>query len=228
MNDHRHVQAIAKSVLEDLAATIQPADTERTIAKRCVDRLHDAGITQTWYYDCPAYVLLGSRSCLSISGRDYVPADEVVGETNVVTVDLSPLYQEAWGDCARSFYVEEGNASLMPTRAEFVRGDQLLRKLHVFACERVHTEMTFEELHSLLAEAVVTHQFESIDFLGNFGHSIEKCLTDRKYIEAGNASRLSDVPYFTIEPHIRELGGNWGYKWEEIYTFGTDGRIHAI
>ncbi len=228
MDDYRHVQAIAKSVLNALGPTIEAADTERTIAARCVAMMRDHGIEDTWYYDCPAYVLLGSRSCLSISGRDYVPADELVGDVNVVTVDLSPLYRGAWGDCARTFYVEAGKATLTPRRAEFRRGHELLLALHALACDVVRPDTTFEQLHAVLTQPIVANQFESVDFLGNFGHSIATRLSDRIYVEAGNSARLGESRYFTIEPHIRELGGMWGYKLEEIYTFGEDGRIHAL
>src|SRR5690349_20681993 len=90
--EHRAVQRIARQVLADLAPTICASDTEFAIAQRAVASLRSRGIMETWYHNCPALVLLGSRSCLSISGRDYVPAQEPVGrETNLVTVDLSPM-----------------------------------------------------------------------------------------------------------------------------------------
>lgn len=228
MNAHRHVQTIARTVLADLGPTIQADDTEQTIVARCVAMMRDLGITQTWYYDCPAYVLLGSRSCLSISGRDYLPADEPVGDENVVTVDLSPLYGEAWGDCARTYYVEEGTATQSPARDEFRRGHDLLQALHAVAGEAAHPGMTFAELHALLSQQISANQFESIDFLGNFGHSIVTRLCDRIYLEASNTTRLGDVSCFTIEPHIRELGGTWGYKWEEIYLFNQAGQLRRL
>lgn len=105
---HREVQAVAKKVLAALGSTINPLDTERTIAERATAMLAREGVTDTWYYECPALVLLGSRSRLSISGREYVPNEEEVGFFNLVTVDLSPLRGDIWGDCARSFFIEEG------------------------------------------------------------------------------------------------------------------------
>jgi hypothetical protein len=91
IEEHRGIQGIAKTVLSELGGTIGPADTERTISDRAANLLAGHGITETWYYECPAFVLLGSRSCLSISGRDYRPSDERVGSTNMITVDLSPM-----------------------------------------------------------------------------------------------------------------------------------------
>jgi hypothetical protein len=84
-----------------IAGTITANSSERTIADTAKSLLKDSGLVDTWYYDCPAFVLLGSRSCLSMSGRDYVPADEPVGTENLVTIDLSPRVGGVWGDYAR-------------------------------------------------------------------------------------------------------------------------------
>ena len=46
----------------------------------------------------------------------------------------------------------------------------------------------------------------NLDFLGNQGHSIEKNQEDRVYIEKGNRKKLSEVSYFTFEPHIARKG----------------------
>lgn len=228
MNAQQQVQAIAKSVLKRLGPSLIPEDTERTIAERAWQLLGEEGIERTWYYNCPAFVLLGSRSCLSISGRDYVPAEEAIGSTNMVTVDLSPLWQDTWGDCARPFYIEEGRFVATPTRPDFQRGQAELDRLHALVQTKARPQMTFEELHGLLGEHVKANGFESIDFLGNFGHSIEKDVDDRIYVEAGNQTPLGEVSYFTVEPHIREVGDVWGFKWEEIYTFGVDGIAYPI
>ena len=90
------------------------------------------GITKTWYYACPALVLLGSRSCLSISGKVYEPSDEKVGSENLVTIDLSPLSNKIWGDCSRSFVVESGKVKSEGEikNQEFVEGLKVERELH--------------------------------------------------------------------------------------------------
>lgn len=229
LEQHQHVQSIAKSVLAALRASIVPADTERSIAERAVAMLSEHGITETWYYSCPAFVLLGSRSCLSISGQHYAPSDnETVGETNLVTVDISPLFGDAWGDCARSFYIEYGRSVDEPSLPEFQRGKQVMSNLHESMQRFVTAATTFEHLHAFTSRQIRESGFESIDFLGNFGHSIVTRLDDRIYIEAGNSTRLSDVELFTFEPHIRELGGRWGFKHENIFAVSQGGSVVEI
>lgn len=221
-DEHRKVQAIAKLVLNELADTINPHDSERSIAQRAKAMLERHGVTDTWYYDCPAFVLLGSRSCLPISGRDYEPEDEKVGKTNLVTVDLSPSIKGVWGDCARSFYIENGRCSLTPTISEFTNGFELERTLHQRLIAFASPEKTFAELHSLANQIIVGAGFENLDFLGNVGHSIETIREKRQYIEASNNSQLGSVNFFTFESHIRAVNGTWGFKHENIYYFAGD------
>ena len=46
---------------------------------------------------------------------------------------------------------------------------------------------------------------------------------DRVYIEKGNMTKLSDVKYFTFEPHIAFPNSKYGYKKENIYYFDENG-----
>ena len=105
---YKKAQDAAKKVHAALGEFIDSESTERSIAAKSKELLSAQGVTDTWYHEVPAFVLLGSRSCLSISGREYRPSEEKVGQTNLVTVDLSPMLGVAWGDCARSYCVEKG------------------------------------------------------------------------------------------------------------------------
>lgn len=228
LTPYSQVQAAAKAVLSVLGKTITPSDTERSIAERATALLRGHGITETWYYNCPAFVLLGSRSCLSVSGRDYVPAGEPVGMNNLVTVDLSPLRNGVWGDCARSFVIEQGRWMSAPETDEFALGLEVERSLHRAMRAFVTPATTFEELYRFGNAEIERLGFENLDFLGNLGHSIVTRCEDRQYIEPGNAVPLGSVPFFTFEPHIRKINGTWGFKHEEIYYFDAEQRLHVL
>jgi Xaa-Pro aminopeptidase len=225
MEAHRTVQAAAKRVLAALTSFVGPLETERSIARRAMELLAAEGITETWYYDCPAYVLAGSRSCLSISGREYEPADEPVGDDGLVTVDLSLMRRGVWGDCARSFYVENGRCVAHPQKLEFVAGATLERGLHEKLLRDSTRSTTCGEACSAALELIRQCGYECLDFLGNVGHSIETAPADRVYLEPGNMRPLGDLGLFTFEPHIRKVGGRWGFKHENIYYFNDDGRL---
>ena len=225
---HRALQRIARQVLADLAPTIGPLDTESSIAGRAVERLRCQGVTETWYHNCPALVLLGSRSCLSISGRDYTSAHESVGQTNLVTIDLSPMRGAARGDCARSFFVEHGRVTDAPASEEFSRGKAFLESLHAAMPEFVSASTTFHELFDWTNARIAAAAFENLDFRHNIGHSLAVEGEPRRFIEAGNHARLADAPFFTFEPHVRLVGGRWGFKHENIFFFDSAGRLEEL
>jgi len=226
--EHREVQNAAKTVLASLASRISATDTEESIAESTYLELCDLGFSDTWYYNCPAFVLSGSRSCLSISGREYVPSRDPIGQFNLVTVDLSPMRNSRWGDCARSFCIESGKATSAPVALELASGMQFLESLHAEMRQTVRPEMEFHELFDWTNNRIKVGGFENLDFLGNVGHSIATRREDRQYIEVRNSRRLHEVPFFTFEPHVREIGGRWGFKHENIFFFNHDGRLEEL
>lgn len=214
----RVVQRQAKRALSKLAETIDSQSTERSIVEAAVRLLRAEGLTQTWYYDCPALVLLGTRSRLSASGRTYQPADEPVGECNLVTVDVSPRVGDVWGDAARSYCVERGRCVERPERPEFRDGLATLDRLHAEVREFVTERTTFEQLFEFANRRIRDAGYVNLDFMGNVGHDLPTRRDRRSYVEAGNRRRLADTDGFTFEPHVARPDGRWGFKREEIYV----------
>jgi Xaa-Pro aminopeptidase len=225
---HRKVQDAAKAVLRELAEDIGPEDTEQSIAGRAASALYRHGIRETWYYDCPALVLLGSRSCESASGRHYRPGLERVGQTNLVTIDLSPSHMHHWGDCARSFPVEQGRVTFTPESPALLAGVSFLRRLQSAMRLFVTPRTTFHELAMWTAWQIEAGGFVNLDFRGNVGHSIATRREDRLYIEEGNHRSLGEVSFFTFEPHVRATGEGWGFKHEDIFFFDATGTVEGL
>lgn len=213
------IQQKAKQVISSIEEFITPDSTEETIAIKCVELLNSLGISRTWYHEVPAFVLLGSRSCLSISGRNYTPSNEKVGLRNLITIDLSPLYGDFWGDCARSIFVENGKVTSYPQDQEFIDGLTSEQELHMEFMKTICPELTFEEIFIEMNLKIQDMGYENLDFLKNVGHSIVKDKSERVYFEKGNKLKIKEVEYFTFEPHIRKKDGNWGFKYENIYYF---------
>ena len=92
-------------------------------------------------------------------------------------------------------------------------------KLHSEMTAFVNMETTFEELYYHINELILNEGFINLDFMGNLGHSIVKNKNERVYTEKGNIQKISDVKYFTFEPHISVPGSKYGYKRENIYYF---------
>lgn len=227
ITQHRVIQAIAKQVLAELGPTLIPTDSEQSIVLRAMRMLAEFGIRQTWYHNCPVRVLAGDRTCLSQSGRDYIPSTEEIGPKTLITVDLSPTEDGIWGDCARSLYIEDGLAARSPKSPEFLWGLQTLSQLHTRMQSFTTPDTTFDQLceftKSQMAELGCVH----LDFRGNIGHTIETELSRRDFIEPGNTRRLESAELFTFEPHIKAIDGRWGFKHEEIYYF-VNGKLEVL
>lgn len=86
----------------------------------------------------------------------------------------------------------------------------------------VTPDITFEQLYYYMNDYIRNNGYINLDFLGNLGHSIVKDKNDRIYIEKGNKKKLSEVDYFTFEPHITTKNSLYGYKKENIYFFEND------
>lgn len=225
---YSRIQYIARQVLRDLSTVISADSTEQSIATRAKELLVKYGVTETWYHDVPAFVLLGSRSCLSISGRDYIPATEPVGSLNLVTVDLSPCIDNIWGDYARSFMVENGRVVSNPKYDEFNEGVKMERHLHKEMQRYVTSQTTFSDLFEFGNRLITEHGWENLDFLQNLGHSIETKPEYRRFIDRDCLEQLGAVNYFTFEPHIRKRGTHWGFKHENIYYFDERGKVNEL
>ena len=146
--EYKKIQLIAKNVLDEIKNFIKPEISEKEIVEECKLLLKKHGIDETWYYDCPALVLLGSRSCLSVFGKNYVPSEEKVGKENLITIDLSPLKDGVWGDCSRSFVVEDGivKDECDIKNFDFLEGLRIERELHNHFIEFVKPGMSFEDV----------------------------------------------------------------------------------
>lgn len=228
INEHRRAQLAAKSVLAHLPGQITATDTEASIADKAHAMLRATGFSDTWYYQCPALVLLGSRSCLSVSGRDYRPGHEAVGLSNLVTVDLSPTSGPYWGDYARSFAVESGKVTGAPRMLAFKNGTHFLQRLHAEMLQTITPHTSFGELYDWANLRIRERGFVNLDYRGNVGHSIVADRDERQFIEADNPTELGEVPFFSFEPFVRLKGGHWGFKHEDIFFFNQAGKLEIL
>ena len=217
-----HVQNIALRVLRDIVPFIKSGNTERSIADICAQLLEDYGAQGCWYHDVPALVLVGERTTLSVSGTDYQPSDIVLEINDLVTIDLSPMVNGFWGDCARSYIVRSGNVRPPKKLSPLNHGIRTERKLHALMTEIATPETSMRELYILMNKSIENMGYTNLDFRGNLGHSIERHLDDRRYIEATSSTLLGDCELFTFEPHICLNNDTRGFKMENIYYFEND------
>jgi len=222
ISQYLQVQNIALRVLRDIVPWIKAGQTEGNVADECTRLLGQYGVRDCWYHNVPALVLVGERTTLSVSGTDYQPSETAIRTNDLVTVDLSPMVNGFWGDCARSYIVESGRVMPPDQSSALDYGVKTERALHALMKEFATPETSMQELYSFMNQSIEDLGYRNLDFRGNLGHSIEKHLDNRRYIEAGNQARLGDCDLFTFEPHICRTNDIWGFKMENIYHFEGD------
>lgn len=225
---YSRIQLAAKQTIEYIKKIIKPGMNLLEIRKFCEEKLLESGADSFWYWDVGAFVFAGDETCVSVSGKQYVTSDRVIGNNDIITIDLSPQVGNIWGDYARTIIVENGmvveNIGLIEN-PEWKSGLQMEEKLHAELLRFATKETTFEKLYYHMNEFIVENGFVNLDFMGNLGHSIVKTKGDRIYIEKENKTKIGDVKYFTFEPHIAFPDSKYGYKKENIYYFDEAGLI---
>lgn len=220
--NYKDVQQVAKNTISYLEDEIKQGMTVEHIIKLAEDYMLNSGIASFWYYGVGAFIFAGEDTILSVSGRNYVPSNRIIEQNDILTIDLSPQFQNIWGDYARTLIIENG---IVVKNHDFISNKELRdgliceNILHCRLFEIAKPYMTFEELYYLMNDQIKQLGYENLDFLSNLGHSIEADKNNRIYIEKGNKTKLSDVTVFTFEPHIRKSSSKYGFKMENIYCF---------
>lgn len=231
LENNRKAQRIASDTLDVLREMIVPGMCEKDIAELVSMMMTGKGSGPFWYHGLAALVLLGERSVMSLSARDYVPDDSTgLKDRDILTVDCSPTFGGEWGDYARTFFIEEGRAvrEKEVSDPEFRKGLDAELELHRFLVEELNPSLTYEEVYLALNRRIEELGFVNLDFHGNLGHSIEDDEKERICLETGNRTVIKEYGKpFTLEPHICIPGGSFGYKRENIYYIEGD-RIREL
>jgi Xaa-Pro aminopeptidase len=224
-------QNIARETVSELHGFVEVGMSEKEIEKKALELMIEKGSNSWWYHGIGAVVLLGKRSTASMPGREYHASEEnKVSEDDIITIDLAPTVDGFWGDYARTLFVENGLVAKedAPQTSLFRQGLEMELYLHNKLSEYATPKTTFEELFFKLNTEISNLGFENLDFKGNLGHTIEMNQADRVYIERGSKASLGVRKAFTFEPHIRQVGGSFGFKRENIYYFDDQGILQLL
>ncbi|MCW7471826.1 M24 family metallopeptidase, partial [Leptospira kanakyensis] len=208
----KEVQNIAKQTIEHIQLQTKEGMSEEDIKILAESFMLSNGIQRFWYYNVGAFVLAGNRSLLSISGKDYVPSKVKVKNGDIITIDLSPVLNNTWGDLARTFYIGKPNN-------EINEDLEFIKNLHKQFIEIYDQNSAISTIHKEIYNIILNNGFELLDFRKNFGHSIEEDINLRKWFDSNNNEKFSTLKFFTFEPHIKKKGSTYGIKHENIYYY---------
>ena len=229
LKKYAHAQLIARGTMDFITAFIREGVSAVDIKDAAETFMKARGTGSFWYYGIGAFVLVGEQTRTSISGREYCASNLKIKAEDLVTVDLSPEVDGFWGDLARTFAVQDGGvveASLSEVQ-EIADGIKTNIAFHDAMKRVIGPDTTFEEVYFKLNSIIEEAGYENLDFNRNLGHSIVKHIDDRIYIESGNKTKLKDAELFTFEPHIKKIGGKYGFKHENIYYF-DQGKLQTL
>lgn len=199
------MQNLNRETMKYLKKNITVGMSLPEIRNICEKFMLENGADSFWYWNVGAFVFSGDETTVSVSGRTYQTSERIIGNNDIITVDLSPQNNNVWGDYARTIIIENGKVIENTEdihNNEWKQGVQMEQYLHKLLIENVTVNMTFEELFYYINDIISEHGFINLDFAGNLGHSIVENKDDRIYIEKGNKAKLSEVKMFTFEPHI--------------------------
>ncbi|PKA22643.1 M24 family metallopeptidase [Leptospira levettii] len=216
----KEVQNIAKRTIEHIQSHTEEGMSEEDIKILAESFMLRNGINGFWYYNVGAFVLAGHRSQLSISGKEYVPSKVKVKNGEVITIDLSPVLNNTWGDYARTFYIGKSNDEINES-LEFIKS------LHMKFKKIYNQNSTISTIHKEIYYMILDNGFELLDFRNNFGHSIEENINLRKWFDSNNYEKFSNLKFFTFDPHIKKKGSTFGIKHENIYYYDGSNLIEV-
>lgn len=229
LQKYKKVQIISRETIKFLESFIKEGVSEKEIFDAAEKFMKQKGINSYWYYNAGAMVFVGKRTIISMSGKNYQPTDLKVQSEDLVTIDLAPEIDGFWSDFARSFVVVNGivgdaNMSKIP---EVTEGIKTEINIHEKFKGTIKTDMSLQEAYTKMNLFIDELGFENLDFKKNLGHSIEKNIDDRKYIEAGNNIKFKEIDLFTFEPHLKKKNGYYGVRLENIYYF-NNGKVEEL
>lgn len=228
--EYSQIQKVAKETIDYIKKVVCLGMNLLDIRSLCEDKMLSSGADSFWYWDIGAFVFSGDETIISVAGREYKTSDKIIGQNDIITIDLSPQKENIWGDYARTIIIEDGtvvDSAEDVKKKEWRRGLLMEQKLHNELFKFAKPQTTFEELYRHINQLILSEGFINLDFIGNLGHSIVKNKNDRIYTEDGNLAPLSSVSYFTFEPHISVPGSKYGYKMEDIYFF-SEGELKKL
>ena len=186
------MQNLNRETMKYLKKNITVGMSLPEIRNICEKFMLENGADSFWYWNVGAFVFSGDETTVSVSGRTYQTSERIIGNNDIITVDLSPQNNNVWGDYARTIIIENGKVIENTEdihNNEWKQGVQMEQYLHKLLIENVTVNMTFEELFYYINDIISEHGFINLDFAGNLGHSIVENKDDRIYIEKGNKAK---------------------------------------
>lgn len=84
------VQQIAKQTMSILKSEIKVGMSLRGLREFAESTMLELGATSFWYWNVGALIFSGKKTSMSVSGKHYRTAKQIIKDNDIITIDLSP------------------------------------------------------------------------------------------------------------------------------------------
>lgn len=227
LNQNDFIQKFQEMQKKTVAATrqvatqLKPGQSEKEIADTYYQTLKDAGFKDHWY---PALVYVGESTGLPISRRYHLPSKDVIlKENDIIMLDCTPLDGTVWSNWAETFVIGQDDffQNLVDSSQEIVN------KTYEYTKSEARN---IQDIYEFSMELINKSRFNSLDPMGDVGHSIFQVPEGQTVDKTPQEDRLFIYPehgtkkiegIISIEPQIGKKnpanGKMYSTKMQKVY-----------
>jgi len=180
-------QRATLEVVRRLEGEVSPGQTERELARRAEELAREAGADRLW-----TPIAVGAGAGALVCHPEFPPGDRVVGDDDLVLLDVTPEFRGWPGDVTRTVLVGDD-----PERRHVLDEVTRIERDILRACRPgMPANELFAHARGLFDEV----GFELLDLLGNIGHDLHEGGGVQHFIDP-----RTDAPMWgcwAIEPHL--------------------------
>lgn len=225
---HKNTQIAIKNVLLKLPKYIDGSASEKSIAFAVKNLLEVERKNFQWNHDIHIQVSSGEDTKRSNSSKYTTPGDNMLGEANLINVDLKSVDDTCVGNCSRSYVLENSSVAVEPETVYMAEGLNNAYLFHEKMKEFILDDTSFHDLYTFTSKLLNELNFENLVINNNFGHGITFNGEARNYIEKDNTSKLLEVDFFSYNIHICKKNSMWGFRYENIYFINEYGNLEEL
>lgn len=215
------MQAKTVEVTRQIAAKLEPGQSEKDIVDLYYRALAMVGLKDHWY---PALIYVGESTSLPISRRYHLPSEDVIVKGNdIVTLDSTPLDGTVWSNWAETFVI--GHDEFFEKLVNDSR--RIVDKTYEYTATQAKT---IQDIYGFAMNLIKEGGFTSLDPMGDVGHSIFQVPEGQTVDKTPQEDRLFIYPehgnrpiegIISIEPQIGKVnpadGKMYSTKIQKVY-----------
>ncbi len=208
----RESSRIADNVVAKLKKFIKPGMKERDVAKKIADFFEEDGETQMSFSPIVASGPNGSMP-------HYSGGDRVIGENDIIILDLGGRWKSYCSDTTRTFFTGT------PTQ-EMKDIYEIVRRAQAAGEAAVLPGATGQDVDRAARRIIIDAGYGKY-FFNRVGHGVGVAVHEGPYMIEGNAKPLEPGNVFSVEPGIY-IPGKFGVRIDNLVAVREDGTAEAL